>query len=102
WPETADALNLYLGQRGAASPDARRIFLNAQGLPLTRFGIRWIVRKHAAKARLSCPSLRRKKVSPHTLRPMPGSGLCRMKQDRCLQNLPTSELALFSCSCRPA
>ncbi len=68
WPETADALSRYLGRRRPTSPDARRIFLNAQGLPLTRFGIRWIVRKHAGKARLSCPSLRRKKVSPHTFR----------------------------------
>jgi site-specific recombinase XerD len=68
WPETADALKRCLGRRRPASPDDRRIFLNAQGLPLTRFGIRWIVQKHAEKARLGCPSLRRKKVSPHTLR----------------------------------
>lgn len=41
------------------------VFLNGKGESLTRFGLRYIVRKYAAKAALRCPSLRSKKTSPH-------------------------------------
>lgn len=68
WPETVQAVSRYLALRTPALTDTRRLFLNAQGLPLTRFGIRWIIRKHADAARGRCPSLWRKKLSPHTLR----------------------------------
>ena len=68
WPETAAALRNCLSRRQPASPEDRQVFLNAAGQPLTRFGIRYIVRKYAGRARPLCPSMQRKKVSPHTLR----------------------------------
>ena len=68
WPETVAALQNYLNQ---PDPDKSRrpaLFLNARGEPITRFGIRHLVRGYAAKANIPCPSLKSKKVSPHTLR----------------------------------
>jgi site-specific recombinase XerD len=68
WPETVAALRNYLQQR---QPDTARItavFLNANGQPITRFGIRYIVRRYAAKAEEACPSLKSKKISPHSVR----------------------------------
>jgi site-specific recombinase XerD len=68
WPETADALRTYLQQRAPQDPACDRLFLNANGLPLTRFGVRYILGKHVTQARGACPSLTDKRVSPHTLR----------------------------------
>ncbi len=68
WPETADALQAYLAQRGPRDPRCEQLFLNANGAPLTRFGIRHILRKHVGQAQAACPSLTGKRVSPHTLR----------------------------------
>ena len=68
WPETVEALRTYLEHR---EPDTARIpsvFLNANGQPITRFGIRYIVRRYAAKAEEACPSLKSKKISPHSVR----------------------------------
>lgn len=68
WPETVTAIRNYLEHR---DPDTRRIpfvFLNANGQHITRFGIRYIVRRYAAKVAEACPSLKFKKISPHTVR----------------------------------
>ena len=59
WPETAAALKRCMSRRRAASPEAPQVFLNAAGMPLTRFGIRYIVRKYAGRARSLCPSMQR-------------------------------------------
>ena len=68
WPETVAAVGAYLRERRPASPDVSHLFVNALGRPITRFGIRYIVRKYAAKASGNRPSLADKKVSPHVLR----------------------------------
>jgi site-specific recombinase XerD len=68
WPETAAALRAYLQQRAPQDPRLDQLFLNANGLALTRFGVRHILRKYAAHAQLACPSLTGKRVSPHTIR----------------------------------
>jgi integrase/recombinase XerD len=68
WPETAEALRVYLQERTPRDPRCEQVFLNANGSPLTRFGIRHILRKHVARAQDACPSLTNKRVSPHTLR----------------------------------
>jgi site-specific recombinase XerD len=68
WPETVAAIRNCLEYRG---PDTERIpsvFLNANGHPITRFGIRYIVRRYAAMAAHACPSLKSKKTSPHSVR----------------------------------
>jgi len=68
WPETVAALRAYLQQRSPYDPRQDQLFLNANGLALTRFGVRHILRKYAAHAQLGCPSLTGKRVSPHTIR----------------------------------
>ncbi len=67
WPETVTALQDYLNDRDGDPPEGP-VFLNANGIPITRFGIRYIVRRYAGKATKDCPSLKSKKVGPHTIR----------------------------------
>jgi site-specific recombinase XerD len=68
WAETVQALRGYLDCRSPSQEVYRHVFLNANGQPFTRFGIRYLVRRYAAKAAQRCPSLKGKNVGPHTLR----------------------------------
>ncbi|MFQ5927439.1 MAG: tyrosine-type recombinase/integrase [Terriglobia bacterium] len=68
WPETVAAIHNYLDQRDPDASEVPSMFLNANGKPITRFGIRYIVRHYAAKAAAVCPSVSSKKVSPHSIR----------------------------------
>ena len=68
WPETVRAIDTYLHHREEDGCGSSALFLNAKGEPITRFGIRHIVRKYATKAVLVCPSLATKNVSPHLVR----------------------------------
>jgi site-specific recombinase XerD len=68
WPETVTAIQNYLDQRDPDATEVPSVFLNANGKPITRFGIRYIVRQYAAKAAEICPSMKDKKVSPHCIR----------------------------------
>lgn len=68
WPETVQAILAYLSQRSAKEAGGGNLFLNANGKPITRFGIRHIVRKYAERAGEKCLSIRRKTVGPHTWR----------------------------------
>ena len=64
WTETATILKAYVKNR-----DCQEIvFQNARGLPLTRFGIYHIIGVRLKSAAVICPSLAKKKVSPHTFR----------------------------------
>jgi site-specific recombinase XerD len=66
WKETTSALRAWLAVRPASA--ACEIFLNARGQPLSRDGLAWILRKHAATAAQQIASLRGKRISPHVLR----------------------------------
>lgn len=44
------------------------LFPNARGGQLSRDGVEYLLAKHVAAARRQCPSLKRKRVSPHVLR----------------------------------
>jgi len=68
WPETVKAFQNYLNHRKPSASEIPYLFLNANGQRITRFGIRYIVRQYAIKAAQACPSLKSKKVSPHTVR----------------------------------
>lgn len=68
WPETAQALQAYLECRSPNDPLVEQLFLNANGAPVTRFGIRHITRKYAVSAQSQCPTLNTKTVNPHTFR----------------------------------
>jgi integrase/recombinase XerD len=66
YKETARTLRAWLAIRGEAP--APELFLNARRLSLTRSGFEYILAKHVAKAVAKCPSLAKKRVSPHVLR----------------------------------
>ncbi len=66
WKETASTLRSWLAVRGTAL--VPELFLNARGLPMTRSGFEYILRKNVRIAANNCPSLLKKRVSPHVLR----------------------------------
>lgn len=64
WPETVEALRALPGMtEGSAG-----IFRNHRGESLTRFGVRYILRRYAQQACTTAPSLATKRVHPHTYR----------------------------------
>lgn len=79
WPETATVLEDYLHQRTPKQPDTGRVFLNANGAPITRFGIRYITRKYGVKA--SQIGKVAKPVNPHTIRHTSAMHLLRAGND---------------------
>jgi site-specific recombinase XerD len=66
WKETAAALKAWLSVRGTVS--VPELFLNARGQPMTRSGFEYILDKHVHAATERCPSLAKKRISPHVLR----------------------------------
>ena len=68
WPEIARALRTHLERQGTAQHEARSVFLNHRGEPLTRFGVRVILQKQLSRAVRKLPSLKDKRLHPHSLR----------------------------------
>ncbi len=68
WPETARLLQTLIDRRGLAPTQSAPLFLNARGSSLTRFGIREILNKYVVKAARRQPSLRNKRLHPHSVR----------------------------------
>lgn len=68
WPETVQAITTYLSHRKTRDAHEPHLFLNANGKPITRFGIRYVVQRYAEKAGKKCVSIRNKTVGPHTWR----------------------------------
>jgi site-specific recombinase XerD len=66
WKTTATALRKWLAVRG--SVESPELFVNAKGGSLSRWGFAQILKKHVATAQSRCPSLQKKRVSPHVLR----------------------------------
>ncbi len=81
WSETITALQAYLKQRMPKEPSAEYLFLNANGVPITRFGIRHITGKYAVVAQNRCPSIKTKTVTPHTIRHTTAMHLLRAGND---------------------
>jgi integrase/recombinase XerD len=44
------------------------VFFNARGEPLTRYGVRYLLRRYVRKAAGVAPSLNTKKLHPHSIR----------------------------------
>lgn len=68
WASTARVLRQLLDEAGVALASDAKIFRNAQGEPITRFGVDHLLKKHATVAARGTPSLGRKRVSPHVIR----------------------------------
>jgi integrase/recombinase XerD len=68
WPETARLLQALIDQRGVPAAQPAPVFLNARGDRLTRFGIRVILNKYVTAAAKHRPSLRNKRLHPHSVR----------------------------------
>ncbi len=67
WHHTAKILRGLLGER-LDPPRDSPIFLNVRGQPITRYGVHALVERTVDKAAETVPSLRAKRVSPHTIR----------------------------------
>lgn len=65
WPATARLLRDLASSRPAS--DAF-LFTNARGQQLTRFGVRYLLRRYVAAASRAAPTLRDKHLHPHSLR----------------------------------
>jgi len=68
WKETVAAIQHYCELRQAARISSKRLFLNARGKPITRFGIGHLVTKYTRIAAASNPFLGDRTVTPHTFR----------------------------------
>jgi integrase/recombinase XerD len=68
WPQTAEILRAWLREPGRdVSPD-RPLFCNHRGERLTRFGVRYLLQKYCTRAKVTKPSLGRKRLHPHSMR----------------------------------
>lgn len=77
WPQTVKELLPAIDTR---QPD-QHVFLNRYGRPITRFGIRGIVKRAAKNAAARLASLRAKSISPHSIRHTTATHLLRAGVD---------------------
>lgn len=70
WPVTAKLLRAFIDEMPASDGDPADalLFTNARGRPLTRFGVRYLLRRYVAAAAKAVPSMRDKSIHPHSLR----------------------------------
>lgn len=70
WPATARLLrDLVAEQDGVRDESVSPLFFsNARGAPLTRYGVRYLLRRYVQKASSVAPSLKSKKLHPHSIR----------------------------------
>lgn len=64
--EAAAALRAWLTERKGQPTD--HLFPNAKGRALSSDGVEYILAKHVATAQQHCPSLEKKRITPHVLR----------------------------------
>lgn len=77
WPQTVAELAPLIGSRS----NTGHVFLNRRGEPITRFGIHTMVERYVQKVLPLKPSLKNKRVSPHTIRHTTGTHLLRAGVD---------------------
>ena len=68
WPQTAGLLQKLLERQDSMPSPTAPVFRNDRGTRLTRFGVRLILNKYVAKAASRLPSLKRKRIHPHSIR----------------------------------
>lgn len=77
WPQTVQKLMSLIRSRDPT----QRVFLNRRNQPLTRYGIHAIVERYADRVCAQMPSLKSKRVSPHTIRHTTATHLLRAGVD---------------------
>lgn len=77
WKRTTKELRQLIDGRRSEE----HLFLNRLGQPLTRFGIHTLVKRHAAVAAASAPTLKNKNVGPHIIRHTTATHLLRAGVD---------------------
>jgi integrase/recombinase XerD len=70
WPATAKLLRDLIAKRRGVGGDENSplVFTNARGLALTRYGVRYLLRRYVQKAARVAPSLKNKRLHPHSIR----------------------------------
>jgi len=70
WPRTAHLLRdlLQTGHASDQDPADRPVFANRHGAAMTRFGVRYLLRKHVAAGSKKASTLVDKRIHPHSLR----------------------------------
>ncbi|MGF6297519.1 MULTISPECIES: tyrosine-type recombinase/integrase [Paraburkholderia] len=68
WPQTARLLRRLVDERQHPLDVTEELFVNSRGEKLTRFGVHYLLRKHLIAAEAVVPTLREKRIHPHSLR----------------------------------
>lgn len=68
WSQTANLLRRLLDKTNLTMSSTEPLFRNHRGEALTRFGVRYLLRKYARLGIAGAPSLKKKNVRPHVLR----------------------------------
>ena len=77
WPQTVNEITPLIKGRNSEE----YVFLNCCKKPITRFGIHTLVERYVKRATKQIPSLKKKRVSPHTLRHTCATHMLRSKID---------------------
>lgn len=97
--EVVTALRVWLHELNSQPHEP--LFPNAQGDFLSRNGVGYILTKHVAVARKKCPSMQKKRISPHVLRHSAAIDLLQCGVDRSVialwlghENVETTQIYL--------
>src|SRR6266496_13646 len=99
--EVVTALRHWFRERNGQPGDA--VFTNARSQPLSRDGVQYILAQHVNNARVKCPTLKDKRVSPHVLRHSTAMNLLQHGVDRSViamwlghESMDTTQIYLHS------
>ena len=77
WPHTVRELDALVSEKAPTE----HVFMNRCGRPITRFGIRTMVKRYAEKVSAKIPALAAKNVGPHSIRHTTATHLLRAGVD---------------------